>query len=47
MGRYRLRISLLLLLLIIMFGTVGYTVIEGMLPFDAFYMTLILSLIHI
>ncbi|MGA7277542.1 MAG: potassium channel protein [Desulfocapsaceae bacterium] len=41
MGRYRLRISLLLLLLIIMFGTVGYTVIEGMLPFDAFYMTLI------
>lgn len=41
MKRFRLRIALLLLLLIILFGTVGYTVIEDMKPFDAFYMTLI------
>jgi voltage-gated potassium channel len=41
MNRSRLSISLLLLLLIILFGTVGYTIIEHMAPFDAFYMTLI------
>lgn len=37
----RLRISLTLLFLIIMFGTIGYTVFEGMAVFDAFYMTAI------
>jgi len=41
MGRFKLRIALLLLLMIILFGTVGYTLIENMTPFDAFYMTLI------
>jgi voltage-gated potassium channel len=39
--KFRLRISLLLLLLIVAFGTLSYTVVEGMDPFDAFYMTLI------
>jgi len=37
----RLRISLLLLVAIILFGTFGYAYIEGMPLFDGFYMTLI------
>ena len=37
----KLRISLLLLLFIIVFGTAGYTLSEGMTVFDSFYMTLI------
>lgn len=37
----KLRISIVLLVLIIAFGTVGYTSVEGMTPFDSFYMTLI------
>jgi len=37
----RLRISIALLFGIIMFGTIGYTTIEHMSVFDAFYMTLI------
>jgi voltage-gated potassium channel len=37
----RLKISLLLLLAIIGFGTVGYTHIEGWSAFDALYMTII------
>ncbi len=37
----KLRISLLLLLFIIVFGTAGYTLAEGMTVFDSFYMTLI------
>ncbi len=44
MGRLesdKLRVSVLLLLLIVVFGTVSYSVIEGMTPFDSFYMTLI------
>lgn len=41
MGRFRLPISLLLLILIVLFVTFGYTLIEDMAPFDAFYMTLI------
>ncbi len=37
----KLKISLVLLLFIIGFGTFGYTSVEHMAPFDAFYMTLI------
>ncbi|MCG6892654.1 MAG: potassium channel protein [Desulfobacteraceae bacterium] len=37
----RLRISVLFLIGILAFGTVGYSVFEEMDPFDAFYMTLI------
>ncbi len=37
----RLKISLFLLLLIIVVGTLGYRVIEGMSAFNAFYMTMI------
>ena len=37
----KLRISVFLLLVIILFGTVGYTSIEHMSVFDSFYMTLI------
>lgn len=37
----RLKASLLLLTAIVVFGTVGYSIFEGMTPFDAFYMTLI------
>jgi voltage-gated potassium channel len=37
----RLKISLFLLLVILGFGTTGYTFIEGMSPFEAFYMTVI------
>lgn len=37
----KLKISLFLLLIIIGFGTFGYTSVEHMAPFDAFYMTLI------
>jgi voltage-gated potassium channel len=37
----RLKISLFLLLVILGFGTAGYTLIEGMSPFEAFYMTVI------
>lgn len=37
----RLRLSLVLLVAIILFGTVGYSTIEGMTLFDSFYMTLI------
>lgn len=37
----KLRISLFLLLLIILFGTVGYSTFEAMTVFDSFYMTLI------
>ena len=37
----RLRISLLLLLSIILFGTFSYSLIEKMSLFDSFYMTLI------
>ncbi|KGO34726.1 MAG: NAD-binding protein [Desulfoprunum sp.] len=37
----KLRISLFLLCVIIAFGTIGYTTIEHMAVFDAFYMTLI------
>ncbi|MBE0585388.1 MAG: potassium channel protein [Desulfofustis sp.] len=37
----KLRISLILLIIIIAFGTFGYASIEHMAPFDAFYMTLI------
>lgn len=37
----RLRISLFLLVSIILFGTFGYSIIEGMSLFDSFYMTLI------
>ncbi|MFH1983930.1 MAG: NAD-binding protein [Pseudomonadota bacterium] len=37
----RLRLSLLLLLVILTVGTVGYTVIEDMPVFEAFYMTII------
>lgn len=36
-----LQISLLMILLLIVFGAVGYMVIEGMTPVDAFYMTII------
>ena len=41
MDLFRLKISLALLLATIAFGTGGYIVVEGMTPFDAFYMTLI------
>ena len=37
----KLRISLFLLIVIIAFGTIGYTTIEEMTVFDSFYMTLI------
>lgn len=37
----RLKISLFLLLTIIVFGTVGYHLIEGISYFDSFYMTMI------
>ena len=37
----RLRISVFLLVVIIAFGTIGYSTIEGMTLFDSFYMTLI------
>lgn len=37
----KLRISLLLLMAILAFGTFGYSLFEGMTPFEAFYMTLI------
>ena len=37
----KLRISLLLLLAILAFGTLGYSFFEGMTVFEAFYMTLI------
>jgi voltage-gated potassium channel len=37
----RLRISISLLLIIILFGTIGYYLFENMPLFDAFYMTLI------
>jgi voltage-gated potassium channel len=36
-----LRFSILLSLLILFIGTLGYTIIEGWSPFDAFYMTII------
>lgn len=41
MNYYKLKLSLLLLLLTIAGGTAGYVIIEGMTPFDAFYMVLI------
>lgn len=41
MNYYKLKLSLLLLLLTIACGTAGYVIIEGMTPFDAFYMVLI------
>ncbi len=41
MDYFRLLISLLFLLGIIVFGTVGYTIFESMPLFDSFYMTLI------
>jgi len=41
MDYFRLRISLILLLVIIFFGTIGYYIFESMPLFDAFYMTLI------
>ncbi|MFO7559744.1 MAG: potassium channel protein [Desulfobacterales bacterium] len=41
MDYFRLLVSLLFLLGIILFGTVGYTVFESMPLFDSFYMTLI------
>ncbi len=37
----KLRISITLLFLILMFGTISYHVVEGMTFFDAFYMTMI------
>lgn len=37
MQKFRLRIALLLLVLIISFGTFSYTLIEKTAPFDAFY----------
>lgn len=37
----KLKVSLALFLLIILSGTVGYSLLEGMSPFEAFYMTLI------
>ncbi len=37
----KLKISIFLLLAIIVSGTVGYTFIEGMSPFDSFYLTMI------
>jgi len=37
----QLRISLFLLIAIISLGTTGYVVVEHMVPFDAFYMTII------
>jgi voltage-gated potassium channel len=41
MDLFHLKISLSLLIATIAFGTGGYIVVEGMSPFDAFYMTLI------
>ena len=41
MNYLKLKLSLLLLCLTISFGTFGYIIVEGMEPFDAFYMTLI------
>ena len=41
MDYYKLKVSLFFLLATITFGTVGYIVVEGMTPFDAFYMVLI------
>ena len=37
----KLRVSVCLLLLIVIFGTISYSVIEEMTLFDSFYMTLI------
>ena len=37
----KLKVSLALFLLIILSGTAGYSLLEGMSPFEAFYMTLI------
>jgi len=41
MNYSKLKISLLLLFITIFSGTIGYIVLEGMTPFDAFYMVLI------
>ncbi|MFH0782052.1 MAG: NAD-binding protein [Pseudomonadota bacterium] len=41
MNLNKLKLSLFLLLSTITFGTTGYIVVEGMRPFDAFYMTFI------
>ena len=41
MNYLKLKLSLLPLCLTISFGTFGYIIVEGMEPFDAFYMTLI------
>jgi voltage-gated potassium channel len=38
---FKLKLSLFLLIATIAFGTTGYIVIEDMLPFEAFYMTII------
>ncbi len=38
---FKLKLSFFLLIATIAFGTTGYIVIEGMLPFEAFYMTII------
>ena len=37
----RLRIAILFLIAVVSLGTAGYTTLEGMNLFDAFYMTLI------
>ncbi|MFC1829511.1 ion channel, partial [Thermodesulfobacteriota bacterium] len=37
----RLRISITLLLLVILWGTIGYYTVEDMSFFEAFYMTVI------
>jgi voltage-gated potassium channel len=41
MDFFKLKLSLFLLIAIIVFGTGGYMVVEGMSAFDAFYMTII------
>lgn len=41
MDYLKLKLSLFFLLLTIAFGTSGYVIIEGMTPFEAFYMTVI------
>ncbi len=41
MDLVKLKLSLFLLLATIAFGTTGYIVVEGMTPFEAFYMTFI------
>ena len=41
MDYIKLKLSLFFLLLTIAFGTTGYVVVEGMTPYEAFYMTLI------